>query len=148
MQALGEQLLGLTEEQIRNMALEQSLIDAVTAAAGMKSRGALRRQRQLIGKLMRNVDPEPIRSALEELQRQEKAEKEIFGRAEHWRDHIVKHGRDGLYEFFESTGSVNEELSSLLQQLLASQSDSARTALRRRIFRKVHEQLTVQNSAG
>jgi ribosome-associated protein len=147
LQDLGEQLVGLSEEQLRSMGLEENLLDAVTAAAGMKSRGALRRQCQLIGKLMRHVDPGPIRQALETLQRQETADKEIFRQAEHWRDRIVHDAHDGLNEFFELTGVANEALSSTLDAYVASYSDSARKALRRKIFRQVHEDLRVQNSA-
>jgi ribosome-associated protein len=148
LQELGEQLVGLSEEQLRSMGLEEVLFDAVSAAASVRSRGALRRQRQLIGKLMRRVDPEPIRQALEMLQHREKNEKEIFRRAEYWRDRIVQSGHDGLNEFFEMTGMVNESLSSSLDQYVSNPSDTDRKALRRKIFRQVHEDLTVQNDAG
>ncbi len=149
-QALGEQLVGLTAEQLRNMDLEESLFDAVIDASKLKSRGALRRQCQLIGKLMRNVDPEPIRRALEVLQRQEKTVKEIFRRAELWRDRIVQREYDGLNEFFEMTSKVNGDLESMLNEYLASSEDVAKRALRRKIFRQVHVELTavVQNCAG
>ena len=38
-------------------------------ARSIKAHGALRRQKQYIGKVMRHVDPEPIRAALESLRR-------------------------------------------------------------------------------
>lgn len=142
LQALGEQLIELTEEQLRDMELPENLFDAVTAASRIKSRGALRRQHQLIGKLMRGVDPEPIRRAIEDLQRQERADKEIFRRAEHWRDRIVEGRHDGLNEFLEVTGCSNGDLSSMLNEYIAVPQESGRRALRRRIFRQVHEELT------
>jgi ribosome-associated protein len=147
LQALGEELVGLSAEQLRSMNLDETLFDAVSAAAGMKSRGALRRQRQLIGKLMRGIDPEPIRLALDACRRQEKAEKEIFRQAEFWRDQILQREHDGLNEFFEMTGRVGGELPALLHQYLTIPGDAARKALRRKIFRQVHQELTVQNSA-
>ena len=67
LQALGEQLIELTAEQLREMELPENLFDAITAASSIKSRGARRRQCQLVGKLMRSVDPEPIRRAIEDL---------------------------------------------------------------------------------
>lgn len=142
LQALGEQLIELTEEQLRDMELPENLFDAVTAASKIKSRGALRRQCQLIGKLMRSVDPEPIRRVIEDLQRQEKADKKIFKRAEHWRDRIVEGKHDGLNEFFETTGITNRDLSSMLDEYLAVPQESGKRALRRRMFRQVHEELT------
>jgi ribosome-associated protein len=43
--------------------------DAVLEARRIKAHGALRRQKQYIGKLMGRIDPEPIREALERLRR-------------------------------------------------------------------------------
>ncbi len=150
MQALGERLIDLTEEQLRDMVLDENLVVAVVAASKMKSRGALRRQRQLIGKLMRDVDPEPIRCAIEAYQRQENTDKAIFRRAEYWRDRIVQERHNGLNEFFEATGIANGDLSSLLNEYIGSSEETARRALRRRIFRRVHQELAavVQNSGG
>ncbi len=142
LQALGEQLIELSVEPLRDMELPETLLDAVIAASKIKSRGALRRQCQLIGKLMRNVDPEPIRRAIEDLQRQERADKAIFKRAEHWRDRIVEGRHGGLNEFFEVTGSSSGDLSSMLDEYLAVPQESGRRALRKRIFRQVHEELT------
>jgi ribosome-associated protein len=142
LQALGEQLVELTPEQLQDMQLPESLFDAVIVASKIKSRGALRRQCQLIGKLMRGVDAEPIRRAIEDLQRQENLEKGIFRRAEHWRDRIVQGKHDGLNEFFGITGTSSDDLSSMLNEYLAIPDDAARRMLRRKIFRKVHEELT------
>ncbi len=149
LQALGEQLLGLTEEQLRSMDLDENLFDAVIAAAKMKSHGALRRQCQLIGRLMRNVDPEQIRRALDALQHQEKTAKDVFRRAEEWRDRIVQCGYPGLNEFFDMTGRKNGDLSILLIEYAATTGDSGRRVLQRKIFRLVHAELTtmVQNCA-
>lgn len=51
------------------MELDEDLLAAVLEARKMKKHGALRRQKQYIGKLMGRVDPEPIRTALERLRR-------------------------------------------------------------------------------
>ena len=67
LQKLGEDLVGLKEADLRKMALDADLLDAVLDAQKIKSRGALRRQKQYIGKIMRQVDPEPIRKALAHL---------------------------------------------------------------------------------
>lgn len=150
LQALGEELIGLAEEQLRNMNLNENLLDAVTTASKIKSRGALRRQRQLIGKLMRDVDPAPIRRELDAIQRQEKTAKDIFRRAERWRDRIVQREHDGLKEFFDMTGMDNEQLASLVEEYLTATGNPARRALRRKIFQQIHNELTaaVQNCGG
>ena len=142
LQALGEQLIDLTREQLQLMGLPQALFDAVSDAAKIRSRGALRRQRQLIGKLMRKVDPEPIRRALEDLQCEERKEKDLFKQAEGWRDRLVNQGQEALREFFEMTGTSNAELATTLSDYAVTSHDAGRRALRRRIFRLVHAELT------
>ena len=68
-QKLGEQLITLRDEDLHSLALDEDLLEAVVEARSIKSHGALRRQKQYIGKLMRHIDPEPIRVALEKLRR-------------------------------------------------------------------------------
>jgi ribosome-associated protein len=67
LQKLGEDLIGLNEPDLRKMELDEDLLEAVLEARRIKSRGALRRQKQYIGKLMRHIDPEPIRAAMTRL---------------------------------------------------------------------------------
>ena len=69
LQKLGEELIPLQEPDLRTMGLDEDLLEAVLEAKRMSKRGALRRQKQFIGKLMSRVDPEPIRAALARLQR-------------------------------------------------------------------------------
>ena len=64
LQKLGEELITLQESDLRQIGLHEDLLQAVLEARQIKSRGALRRQKQYIGKIMRHVDPEPIRAAL------------------------------------------------------------------------------------
>ena len=69
LQKLGEELITLRESELQAMPLDEDLRDAVLEARRIKAHGALRRQKQYIGKLMGRVDPEPIREALERLRR-------------------------------------------------------------------------------
>ena len=64
LQKLGEALIPLQEQDLRAMDLDEELLEAVLQAKRMSKRGALRRQKQYIGKLMGRLDPEPIRNAL------------------------------------------------------------------------------------
>ena len=69
LQLLGEELLTVKEPDLLGMQLDDELLDAVLEARRIKAHGALRRQKQYIGKLMRKIDPEPIRAALAQLRR-------------------------------------------------------------------------------
>src|SRR5258706_6864069 len=64
LQALGERLIGLNPEQLAAIALPENLHEAVEQARRITKHEARRRQLQYIGRLMRDVDPEPIREQL------------------------------------------------------------------------------------
>ena len=65
LQDLGEELVTLSTDRIKKISIPEDLRDAVRAAQRMTRHDeARRRQMQYIGKLMRNVEVEPIREAL------------------------------------------------------------------------------------
>lgn len=67
LQDLGEQLVALSSDQLKKIELPDTLREAVRDAQRFNSHGARRRQMQYIGKLMREIEPEPIQSALDEI---------------------------------------------------------------------------------
>lgn len=67
LQDLGTELVALSPERLRKLALPESLYLAIREAQRFSNRRdeALRRQMQYVGKLMRGVDPEPIQAQLD-----------------------------------------------------------------------------------
>jgi ribosome-associated protein len=100
-QALGEQLVKLKELDLEAFELPESLHDAIVEARRLTSRAALVRQRQLIGKLMRGVDLEPIRAALASRGAEAARETQRFKRVEHWRDRLIAEGPAALDELMQ-----------------------------------------------
>ncbi len=139
LQELGEELIALNDPERAALSLDDKLDKAVRDAGKINSRGALRRQKQLIGKLMRNVDPEPIRAKLAELRADDARMKRVFARAERWRDRIVRDDVDALREFEAETGAADAELRALLGDLDVAFSEKAEKAVRRQIFRRIHQ---------
>ncbi|MBI4740656.1 MAG: DUF615 domain-containing protein [Betaproteobacteria bacterium] len=65
LQALGEELVELSADRVKKICIPDFLRDAVREAQRMTRHDeARRRQMQYVGKLMRDVDPEPVRAAL------------------------------------------------------------------------------------
>ena len=150
LQTLGEGLLLLSEEQLAGVGLDNELFDAVMHAKTISSHSALRRQKQLIGKLMRHVDPEPVRAALEAINAGMRVEKSVFRDAESWRDRLVSSGGDALQEYFANIGRDNVELAAFCRELDSAVGDRKRKELQRRIFREIHNDLisNVQNPSN
>ena len=90
LQTLGVALVELSDAQLASLKLPEALATAVTAARGMKQHGARRRQLQLIGKLMRGVDPEPIREQLAALRGQSAQAAAHQRRLEDWRTRLLE----------------------------------------------------------
>src|SRR5688572_9902675 len=65
LQALGEALIDLPDNEFDALPLPENLRDAVLLARRITAHGGLYRQKQYIGKLMRKIDAEPIRAALD-----------------------------------------------------------------------------------
>jgi len=139
LQKLGEQLIALNESELASLSLDDRLLHAVQAAGHMKAHGALRRQKQLIGKLMKNVDAEPIRIALRLLQADDVRNKKLFAAAERWRDELFKDSKSAFQAFSEATGSSDKQLRQLLGDLDVVLHERREKMIRRQIFRRIHE---------
>ncbi|MEC4684404.1 MAG: ribosome biogenesis factor YjgA [Nitrospirota bacterium] len=97
LQALGEQLVKLPKEQIEDIDLPAEIHEAVMFAKTLKKHGALRRQLQYIGTLMRRCDTEPIREALSQLEQGNYKKALEFREIERWRDELIA-GNKALIE--------------------------------------------------
>jgi ribosome-associated protein len=97
-QDLGETLIGLRDSELVALDLPERLVDAIREARRIPSRGGGARQRQYIGKLMRDIDPEPIRAALSAHSAQSALESERFKRLEAWRERLLIEGAPALDE--------------------------------------------------
>ncbi len=65
LQALGEALVALSPDRLARVPMPEGLRDAVLEAQRIRQHGARRRQLQYIGRLMRDVEAEPIQQALD-----------------------------------------------------------------------------------
>ena len=97
LQKLGEQLVELSPEQLDNIDVSDDLRNAVIVAGKIKSHGARRRQLKYIGTLMRDIDPEPIRNALENIRLGDHQKIRAFKKVEKLRDEL-KQGNSALIE--------------------------------------------------
>src|SRR5512145_999566 len=90
LQSLGEALIDLPGSELDALPLPEQLRDAVLLARKITAHGGLYRQKQYIGKLMRKIDAEPIRAALNAKRERERVEALRFRRIEQWRDRLLQ----------------------------------------------------------
>lgn len=68
LQKLGEHLVRMKPGDVATLPLSEQLFDAITEARRLTGHGALSRQHQFIGKLMRDVDVDAVEAALARLE--------------------------------------------------------------------------------
>jgi len=101
-QALGTELIELRDADLDALELPERLTDAIREARRITSRGGLARQRQYIGKLMRDLDLDPIRAALAARDDKSAIESQRFKRLEAWRERLLAEGPAALEELASS----------------------------------------------
>lgn len=116
LQALGEQLVALSPEQLKNIDLPVNMRAAVTLAKSLKKHGALKRQMQYIGTLMRKYDPVPIQDALRRIEQGTRAQTEDHQKREKWREELIA-GNDLLVDeiLIQLPSADRQHLTDLIQ---------------------------------
>jgi ribosome-associated protein len=115
LQAIGEELVALSPERLRTLDLPEQLFDAVLSARSISKFGALRRQMQFIGRLMRSVELEPISSQLDAWNGKSAQHTAWLHRVERWRDRLIDDDA-ALGEFVSAhAGADTQRLRSLIR---------------------------------
>ena len=91
LQKLGEELVELKPSILDKFPLSEDLAQAIKDAQRFKNE-AKRRQLQYIGKVMRNVDPEPIQAALDKIRNKHSQATVELHKLEQLRDRVVAEG--------------------------------------------------------
>jgi ribosome-associated protein len=139
LQRLGAALVELSAAHLARMSLPEELAQAVHDARRFRSHEAKRRQVQLIGRLMRELDPEPIRAQLAVLEGGSAQARASHQRLEHWRARLM--ADDGaLTEFArECTGADLQQLRALLRNARKEQAEGKPPRAYRELFRIIRE---------
>lgn len=89
LQGLGAALVKLSPEKLARLDLPESLRDAVVEAQRFTKHEARRRQLQYIGRIMREIDSDPIAEQLRALEAPSRKQTAVFHVAEKWRQALV-----------------------------------------------------------
>ena len=114
LQSLGEKLVELSSEQLKQLNLPEALEAAVLQAKSIKKHGAKRRQLQFIGRLMRDVDADDIQSRYDNLTQHSAAAVNMLHKIERWRERLIHDGDAALEEFIEQFPQVDRQQLRLL----------------------------------
>lgn len=115
-QALGEALLTLRADLMARLDLPEKLLDAIAQAKKITNFEGKRRQMQFIGKLMRPLDTEPIRAAIDEQKNGSAQLTLALHLAEQWRDKLIA-SDDAMGDWLaEHPDTDSQQLRALVRQ--------------------------------
>ena len=89
LQTLGAALVELPEGQLQSMQLDATLLEAVLEAKRITAHEGKRRQIQYIGRLMRDIDPAPIRARMADIEGSSAQATARHRRLEGWRERLI-----------------------------------------------------------
>lgn len=89
LQALGKELIEMPDARLTALDMPEFLLDALLQLKRTRSHEGRRRQWQYVGKLMRRVDPEPLREAVASFKVPGAKETLALHTAERWRDRLL-----------------------------------------------------------
>jgi ribosome-associated protein len=139
LQKLGAALVDLPPLQLETLALPDILLNAVLDAQRITSHEARRRQIQYIGKVMRKVDPEPVRAALAAVDGQSAAARAQQRRLESWRERLI--GDDQALTAFagEHAGADLQALRTVIRNARKEIAEGKPPRAQRELFRVLRE---------
>jgi len=139
LQELGAALVALSAAHLERMVLPEALAQAVRDARGIRSHEARRRQVQLIGKVMRELDAGPIRAQLAAVDGGSAQERARHRRLEHWRARLLE-DEGALTEFVSAhPGADLQNLRALLRNARKEQTQGRPPRAYRELFRVIRE---------
>jgi len=140
LQKLGVQLTKLPPEHLELMPLTEELSYAISQLKTMKKREAIRRQMQLIGKLMRRADHEAIESAIEKIKETHDRATRMSHAIEKWRDDLIVEGEDKLGDFFKLFPRADrQQLRHLVRAAKTEKSQQKPPAHARKLFKLLRD---------
>jgi ribosome-associated protein len=136
LQELGENLVKLSKEQLEDIELPSEIYDAVRFAKTIKSHGARRRQMQYIGTLMRNIDPEPVQEAIENIEQGDYRKAAAFKEIETWRDQLIDGNKKLMEEILGKCPDADrQQLTQLVRNAIKERENNKPPGASRALFR-------------
>jgi ribosome-associated protein len=148
LQELGRELSELSKAQLGELELPEKLHQALLDYQTITAHEGKRRQYQYIGKLMRDVDAEPLREALDRFTGDSKAEVGDMHLAERWRERLLS--EEGVLGEFANTypGTDLQQLRVLVRNAKKERETTKPPRDFRKLYQLIREQIDARRKAA
>lgn len=145
LQALGAELVDLNNARLKQLDLSAELLEAIAEFKRLRSREALRRQMQYIGRLMREENVGQIRSAMQDWLNRERQETSEFHTVELWRDRLLADATAWQEFALHFPASASENLRALVAEARRERLANHPAKSARKLFRALREALLTRD---
>ncbi len=138
-QAIGKKLIDLSKEKLIKLNLPETLFEAVIEAKRLTANGAVRRQLQYLGRLMRDVDSAPIVEQLQAWEGKNTQENARFHTMERWRSRLIAEP-NALQEFYSRFPTADiQQLRNLIRNAQREEAAQKPPKSSRELFKYIRE---------
>ena len=137
LQALGERLTELNDTQLAGLGLPEGLLDAVIDSRHITRHEARRRHMQFIGRLMRGVDPAPIKERIAEWEGVSREATATLHHVERWRDKLIEDDTVLAHFMGEHPKANSQHLRSLIRSVREDRAAGRPARQFRELFREL-----------
>lgn len=142
---LGEKLVELNDANLEKIPLEENLSDAIKLAQRLQKE-ARRRQLQYIGKLLRNIDTDPIQEALDKIENKHAQQQALLHKLERLRDELIEKGDDLLSELLNDYPQADRQyLRNLIRNAQKEKEQNKAPKAYREIFQYLKELMITED---
>lgn len=138
-QDMGAELVDLSVDTLKRLDLPEDLLDAVLDAKRFTQHGAHRRQLQLIGKLMRDLDTTEIAEQLARLRGESDAAKAEFHALERWRARLLEDDEALSQWLRQHPGADAQQLRQLIRNARREEAEGKPPKSSRQLFRLLRD---------
>ena len=137
---LGDELVKLRQEELDTMDLPEALVDALQVAKKIQSGSGIKRQRQYIGKIIRQIDSDEIKKHLEQIKHKHDTNTLQFRKIEQWRDRLLVDDKTALSEIIDSHPDIDRQhINQLIRQAKREQQQEKAPASARKLFKYLRD---------
>ena len=138
-QEIGRKLVELPKDKLNKLNLEESLLDAIREAKRITANGAIRRQMQYIGRLMRDTDLAPIVEQLQKWEGKHQEENAKFHHMERWRTRLLEDPKalDAFIQEYPQAQSSIQPLRTLIRNAQKEHAEQKAPKSSRELFKLI-----------
>jgi len=145
-QALGVRLSELPKDKLLKLNLPEDVVTAILDTKKITANGAIRRHRQYLGRLMREIDTAPIAEQLARWEGKHTAENAYFHGLERWRDRLIN-DTNALSEFMAlHPATDSQQLRTLIRNAQKELAANKPPKSSREIFKLLREITSPENN--